>query len=312
MSKETSAWTDLFVYGTLLPGCRLQNHISGCLRRGPVILEGAKLYDLGSFPGLVQEDGFVIGEWVSVPPTMLKKLDQIEDYDVEREPKDCLYIRRNVQIQRLTDGKSFDMEAYIYNRDSEHLLLNRENLETRFAENDHDDVIRTERPIHHGCYRRYQGEQDEEGSWLIAFGSNLNQHRLESRVGKVGEGRAGWIPNFRLVFNKRSNPGSRETFANIQYQPNARTPAVARWLDQSQLHQLDEFEGTPHHSLRMVIPFVAPDTRHVIEYCQAYVAHPNELGPGDLSKFYRKHLEMSCLEHGFGEVPSQLVSVQKI
>ncbi|MDG2196137.1 MAG: gamma-glutamylcyclotransferase [SAR324 cluster bacterium] len=304
MSKEISAWTDLFVYGTLLPNCRLQNQISGCLRHGPVILERAQLYHLGYFPGIVEEDGFVIGEWISVPPTMLKELDQIEDYDVERDPKDCLYIRKNVQIQRLTDGKSLDVEAYFYNRDSTHLLLNRENLEARFAKNQGDDVTRTERPVQHGCYRRYLGEQDEEGSWLIAFGSNLNQHRLESRVGKVGESRVGWIPNFRLVFNKQSTPSSRETFANIQYQPEFRTPAVASWLDQSQLEQLDEFEGTPDHYLRMVIPFVARDTNHVIEYYQAYVANPNKLGPGNPSESYRNHLEVGYCEYGFGEVPS--------
>jgi len=280
MSKETAEWTDLFVYGTLLPGCRLQNQISGCLRRGPVILERAKLYDLGYFPGLVQEEGFVIGEWISVSPMLLEELDQIEGYDVEREPKDCLYIRKNVQIQRLMDGKSFDVEAYFYNRGSKHLL-----------------------PIDHGCYRRYLDEQDEKGSWLIAFGSNLDQHRLESRVGEIGNGRAGWIPNFKLVFNKLSYSESGETFANIQYHPDAQTPAVAWWLDQSQLDLLDKFEGTPDHYLRMVIPFVVRDSAHVIEYCQAYVAHPNTLGPGTPSKSYRNHLEMGYLKYGFGDVP---------
>ena len=164
MGKEISEWTDLFIYGTLLPGCRLNNQISGCLYHGPVILNEAKLYDLGYFPGIVQEDGFVIGEWISVPPLMLKELDQIEDYDVEREPKDCLYIRKIVQIQRLADGKYFDVETYLYNRNNDHLLLNRENLETRFAEYRDGGVSRIERPIKHGCYRRYLNEQNAEGS----------------------------------------------------------------------------------------------------------------------------------------------------
>ncbi len=304
MGKEISEWTDLFIYGTLLPGCRLNNQISGCLYHGPVILKEAKLYDLGYFPGIVQEDGFVIGEWISVPPLMLKELDQIEDYDVEREPKDCLYIRKIVQIQRLQDGKFYDVEAYLYNRNNDHLLLNRENLETRFAEYRDGNVPRIERPIEHGCYRRYLNEQNAKGGWLIVFGSNLNLHRLESRVGKVGEGKAGWIPNFRLMFNKQSYPGSKESFANIQYHPDARTPAVAWWLAQSQLDQLDEIEGVPNHYLRMVVPFVAQETPQAIEYCQAYIAHPNALGPGTPSASYRKHLEAGYLEYGFGELPS--------
>ena len=113
MGKEISEWSDLFIYGTLLPGCRLNNQISGCLYHGPVILKEAKLYDLGYFPGIVQDEGFVIGEWISVPPLMLKELDQIEDYDVERNQKDCLYIRKIVQIRRIADGGYFDVEAYL-------------------------------------------------------------------------------------------------------------------------------------------------------------------------------------------------------
>ena len=150
-----------------------------------------------------REDGFVIGEWISVPPLMLKELDHIEDYHVEREPKDCLYIRKIVQIQRLADGKYFDVEAYLYNRNNDHLLLNRENLETRFAEYRDSDVPRIERPIDHGCYRRYLNEQNVEGSWLIVFGSNINIHRLDSRGGMLREGRVGYVPNFRLMFNKQ-------------------------------------------------------------------------------------------------------------
>ena len=66
-------------------------------------------------------------------------------------------------------------------------------------------------------------------------------------MGKVGKGRVGSIPNFRLVFNKQSHLGSKESLANIQYHPDARTPTVARWLNLSQLDQLDEIKGFPNH-----------------------------------------------------------------
>ena len=182
--------------------------------------------------------------------------------------------------------------------------MNRENLETRFAEYRDGDVPRIERPIEHGCYRRYLNEQNAKGGWLIVFGSNLNLHRLESRVGKVEEVKVGYLPNFRLMFNKQSYPGSNESFANIQYDRDARTPAVAWWLNQSQLDQLDEIEGFPNHYLRIVVPFVAQETPQAIEYYQAYMAHPNALGPGTPSASYRKDLKAGYLEYGFGELPS--------
>ena len=114
----------------------------------------------------------------------------------------------------------------------------------------------------------------------------------------------GLIPNFSLISNNQACPGSKESFANIQYHPHARTPAVAWWLDQSQLDQLDEIEGFPNHYLRIVVPFVAQETPQAIEYYQAYMAHPNALGPGTPSASYRKDLKAGYLEYGFGELPS--------
>ena len=102
--------------------------------------------------------------------------------------------------------ETFDVNTYLYNKKQRAATFEQKNLETRFADYRDGDVVRIERPIDHGCYRRYLNEQSIEGSWLIVFGSNLNLHLLESRVGKVGEGRVGWIPNFRLLFNKQSLP----------------------------------------------------------------------------------------------------------
>ena len=89
-----------------------------------------------------------------------------------------------------------------------------------------------------------------------------------------------------------------------QISNTTQTPAVAWRLNQSQLDLLDEFEGTPDHYLRMIIPFFARDSPNVIEYCQAYVANHNALGPGTPSMSYRKHLELGYLEYSFGDVPS--------
>ena len=68
-------------------------------------------------------------------------------------------------------------------------------------------------------------------------------------------------------------------------------------LEQAQLDQMDELEGFPNHYLRIVVPFVAKAANQIIEYCQAYIAHPNALGPGTPSNSYRKHLEAGYLRY---------------
>jgi len=277
-TQNTTEWTDLFIYGTLLPGCRLNEQISGCLCRGPVMLEGAKLHDLRFFPGLVEGEGFTIGEWITVSPKMLEELDQLEGYRPERDPDDCLYLRKTVEIQRLSDGKPFSAEAYFFN------------VGTNCPP-----------PIEQGCYRRFLDEKKQGGRWVVAFGSNLNRRRIEARVGAVKEGRIGWIPDFELVFNKQSVLDDQETFANIKYNPGTQTPAVAWWLERSQINLLDEFEGVPDHYLRIIIPFVERNNDDFIEYRQAYVAHPKALGVGIPSKSYIRHLAIGYRENELGE-----------
>ena len=68
---------DLFIYGTLLPSCRLREKIIGCSRGGPVFLESAELYDLGVYPGMSHGRGTVVGEWSIVSPEALIVLDKI-------------------------------------------------------------------------------------------------------------------------------------------------------------------------------------------------------------------------------------------
>ncbi len=266
---------DLFIYGTLLPGCRLEKKIIGCSRRGPVLLEGAELYDLGTYPGMVLGRGTVVGEWITVSPDALILLDKIEGYQSALAAEDCPYLRRPVEVTRFADGQRVRLQSYLLNQDPKGL----------------------ER-INHGCYRRHLVEKQTSGNWILAYGSNLSTARLEERVGKLDRARSGWIPEFRLVFNKQSRTDNQHTAANIQFDPTARTPAVAWWLESNQISELDRYEGVPNHYLRIVVPFVDRSHPNEVEYLQGYVAHPDQLLSGRPSEKYLSYLKIGYQEHG--------------
>ena len=95
-----------------------------------------------------------------------------------------------------------------------------------------------------------------------------------NRVGTVSGLRVGYLNDFQLVFNKRSY-NQNTARANIQYTEGGHCPAVAWRLSNSQIQELDMNEGTPHHYLRIAIPFVTDQGTHIL---QAYVAHPDKLG----------------------------------
>jgi hypothetical protein len=107
-----------------------------------------------------------------------------------------------------------------------------------------------------------------------------------------------WIPEFRLAFNKQSKTNSQHTAANIQFDPKARTPAVAWWLEINQICELDHYEGVPKHYLRMVVPFVDRSNPNLLENVQAYVGHPDQLLNGRPSEKYLSYLKIGYKEHG--------------
>ena len=269
--------SDLFIYGTLLPGLELEDQTLDCTRQGPVLLKGADLYDLGAFPGIKLGQGSVIGEWLKVPPESLTRLDRIEGYHSSWPESQCTYLRRPVEVLSFQDGHQHTLETYLYNLSVDSLSQ-----------------------IEHGCYRRYREEQEVREGWIIAFGSNLSQKRLEDRVGKVTAGRPGWVPDFSLVFNKRSLEAEGLTYANLRFALGQQAPAIAWWLSERQIQVLDQYEGVPTNYLRTVLPFVDRDNPDQIEYQQAYLAHPDQLAAGQPAAWYREHLEVGYREHGLG------------
>ena len=120
---------DLFIYGTLMPGLRLQAEMHGAERLGPARVPG-RLVDVGRYPGLLHGDGLVTGEVYRVSDAQLARLDAVEDM-VVGDRAASQYWRERVQVR---DGALAGQQVwtYVYNLPVDGLT-----------------------PIAHGDYRRY-------------------------------------------------------------------------------------------------------------------------------------------------------------
>lgn len=264
----------LFVYGTLLKGMEREFILDGSQYAGPAMLQ-AKLFDLGSYPGIKMGRGMVFGELYEINEVTLGSLDRLEGYK-PNQIKNSLYLRREIKIQKM-DGNNVQAFCYFYN----HEVKN------------HDFMI-------DGDYRRFKLEQEAEDQWILAYGSNVSTNRLIKRIGEIKASKKGYIDGFSLKFNKQAT-GKQVAYANIIYAgAGEKCPAVAYQLTPDQTAALDRFEGVPHNYLRLSIPFHShSDNKSIV---QAYIAHPNKLVTGlDVEYEYIEHILHGYREHKFDE-----------
>ena len=66
----------LFIYGTLMPGLRLEAEMHGARFVGPAHIAG-RLIDVGRYPGLLQGDGQVTGEVYEVDDAHLARSTKV-------------------------------------------------------------------------------------------------------------------------------------------------------------------------------------------------------------------------------------------
>jgi gamma-glutamylcyclotransferase (GGCT)/AIG2-like uncharacterized protein YtfP len=101
--------TQLFVYGSLMPGhfnyCRIERHVRGA-RHGRI---PGILIDLGAFPALLPGDGIVEGVALEIDPTALTITDRLEGYTPDRTA--CFYVRKKVIVD-FDDGEQVTAWTY--------------------------------------------------------------------------------------------------------------------------------------------------------------------------------------------------------
>ncbi len=119
----------LFIYGTLMPGLRLEAEMHGSRFMGPAQVPG-RLVDVGRYPGLLYGEGLVTGEVYEVDDAHLARLDVVEDM-VPGDRAASQYWREEVTV---LGGplQGLRVQPYVYNRPVDGCT-----------------------PIPHGDYRRY-------------------------------------------------------------------------------------------------------------------------------------------------------------
>ena len=101
--------TNLFVYGTLMPGESNYSQIEDLvIDHKPGTIDGI-LVDLGAYPGLLPGRGIVQGVLVESEKATLDVTDRIEGYSPDRES--CLYLRKEVVVRM---GNRPDVVAWTY------------------------------------------------------------------------------------------------------------------------------------------------------------------------------------------------------
>ena len=126
----------LFIYGTLMPGLRLEAQMHGARFLGLAQVPG-RWVDVGRYPGLLHGEGQITGEVYEVDDAHLARLDGVEDM-VPGDRAASQYWREEVTV---LSGplQGHQVHTYVYNRPVDGCT-----------------------PIAHGDYRRYIREVGRE------------------------------------------------------------------------------------------------------------------------------------------------------
>lgn len=110
----------VFVYGTLKSNNRNHHYLENAEFIGDGVLSGYKMWNLGSYPAIKEEVGFVMGEVYQVDEKTLSLIDKLED-------EGNLY-KKVLESVVLTNGKTIECYVYVYLLDIEGYPLNNEGI----------------------------------------------------------------------------------------------------------------------------------------------------------------------------------------
>lgn len=144
---------NVFVYGTLMKGQRVNDKLDGARYLGRGVLRDYRMFSLGSYPGIQPYvGGSVVGELYEIDEVHIAELDR---YEGEGE----LYRREIVEVFTYANEHGYEpfvypryhkAYVYIYNGDAEQL----------------------------GTMNQMWGVQDDEYIWYASYGSNIDEDRF--------------------------------------------------------------------------------------------------------------------------------------
>ncbi len=146
--KEEYPEVLIFTYGTLMKGeCNHSRYLQDAAYLGRAYLEDHALYNIGWYPGAVEQEGSrVYGEVYRVDIRKMPALDNLES-------EGSLYHRKPVSVIR--NGVKMNVQTYIYARGTE-------NCE----------------PIPSGDWHEIQKDSRSQLIWYLAYGSNILEERF--------------------------------------------------------------------------------------------------------------------------------------
>ncbi len=298
----------IFVYGTLCRGLFRNEVLKESEYLGIAYCKGT-LKDIGDFPGLIDGEDMVIGEAYRLESSsVLDRLDQIEGY-FENNEADSLYLRKVKPVRLFSTGEWIEASVYCFNHEAD-----------RFP------------TILSGDYRRYLLEREGGSIFYLAYGSNLKRSKLRERIGTWKQEIKGSLPDFRLVYNKRSAYSTGNVaFANIRTElTDLRTgqmnlqrkranlgigladikaatagkdcPCVAYVVDREAIDKLDYYEGVLiNQYIRTVLPMMSESGQEILGY--TYLAHPDcLLERATVPEDYRSEILQGYQDHELGNL----------
>ena len=129
--------------------------------------------------------------------------------------------------------------------------------------------------------------------WYFAYGSNMDEERMEKRGVNFNERKYAFIKGWKLTFNKVASENPTEGYANIEKDDNDVVEGILYQIDENGLRKLDRYEGVPDHYIKKELEVCLANKEKAVAY--VYIANKGKVNDGlKPSKKYLSHLLKGC------------------